>query len=581
MSLLWWGDFSLGFGVRAMDDQTLLARYAATRDAGAFEELARRHAGLVKTTCVRVLGNSHDAEEVAQECFLELARHADQVHSSVAGWLHRAATSRSLNALRSRLGRRVRERVAGRHSETLVSEVDITTFELQRIIEGTLKELPEELRRPMILHYFDGHSQREVATELGVNQSTISRRMQDALRQLRERLTQAGYVASAPAMMVLMQDKVTAAVGDSPMSEIAVSGAAGKAVAGSTTLASLWKSLVAFALPIVSFLVFGGWISLAVAVGVALYVASYRPNWVKGVFASLGVPDIYNQPTFCLSKWNWTTPPRGWRINVVNSVIWSIALLCLSLTFAIGTDQVPWGIVLLGGTVSVALGVHAIRILSRVRECQRMNTGSDPLCADHDLEIAFGKQFTLWGPIDASWTWFDAVQLTGIGLAGVSIASQLLLYPQSKQVRPAVLLAGLIGTWMFASGVRLFRLLLVSTWSVIAQDNPSIPSVDVHRGSAGASPSRQRFWTGTLSVLALGVVTVIGLSAWTVWNPAAVRGISVSLAAIQTSMLGWMVYRLAAYRHHLQPSLVRRVMLVVLVGCFVLNSGVCLANWLK
>ena len=52
-----------------MDDQALLARYVADRDVTAFEELTQRYAGLVKGVCVRVLGNSHDAEEVSQECF--------------------------------------------------------------------------------------------------------------------------------------------------------------------------------------------------------------------------------------------------------------------------------------------------------------------------------------------------------------------------------------------------------------------------------------------------------------------------------------------------------------------------------
>ena len=93
-----------------MDDQTLLSQYVATQDSDAFEELTRRYAGLVKGVCVRLLGNSHDAEEIAQECFLELARNAADVHTSLAGWLRSAATSRSLNAIRSRSRRKIRER---------------------------------------------------------------------------------------------------------------------------------------------------------------------------------------------------------------------------------------------------------------------------------------------------------------------------------------------------------------------------------------------------------------------------------------------------------------------------------------
>ena len=55
-------------------DGTLLQRYASDHDADAFAELVRRYAGMVYATCMRVTGNAHDAEDVAQECFLTLAR---------------------------------------------------------------------------------------------------------------------------------------------------------------------------------------------------------------------------------------------------------------------------------------------------------------------------------------------------------------------------------------------------------------------------------------------------------------------------------------------------------------------------
>ena len=59
-----------------MDDQTLLSQYVATGDASAFAELTHRYSALVRGICFRLLGNTHDAEEVTQECFFELARHA-------------------------------------------------------------------------------------------------------------------------------------------------------------------------------------------------------------------------------------------------------------------------------------------------------------------------------------------------------------------------------------------------------------------------------------------------------------------------------------------------------------------------
>jgi DNA-directed RNA polymerase specialized sigma24 family protein len=47
-------------------DIQLLHRYAATRDADAFTQLVRRHAGMVYGVARRITGDHHDAEDVAQ-----------------------------------------------------------------------------------------------------------------------------------------------------------------------------------------------------------------------------------------------------------------------------------------------------------------------------------------------------------------------------------------------------------------------------------------------------------------------------------------------------------------------------------
>ena len=65
------------------NDVALLEQYAQTRDAEAFAELVRRYAGAVYGTCLRTTGDPYDTEDVAQECFMELARRAGSVTSSV------------------------------------------------------------------------------------------------------------------------------------------------------------------------------------------------------------------------------------------------------------------------------------------------------------------------------------------------------------------------------------------------------------------------------------------------------------------------------------------------------------------
>ncbi len=90
-------------------DSMLLQAWQARRDADAFRELVRRHGDMVYATCRRILRNEADAEDVAQECFVQLARSARDVKASLVGWLHRVATHRSLDLMRREARRRRRE----------------------------------------------------------------------------------------------------------------------------------------------------------------------------------------------------------------------------------------------------------------------------------------------------------------------------------------------------------------------------------------------------------------------------------------------------------------------------------------
>src|SRR5947209_15372477 len=93
----------LGFARRTADptdDLGLLARFAATGDADAFELLVWRHGAMVLGVARRVLRDEHAAEDVFQATFLALARRAKSVRSDgcVAGWLHRVARRAAVRA---------------------------------------------------------------------------------------------------------------------------------------------------------------------------------------------------------------------------------------------------------------------------------------------------------------------------------------------------------------------------------------------------------------------------------------------------------------------------------------------------
>src|SRR3954470_24488409 len=75
----------------APEDAVLLNRFAAANDREAFELLIARHGPMVLGTARRLVGNSHDAEDVFQAVFLSLARLASTIRQGVAlpAWLHK------------------------------------------------------------------------------------------------------------------------------------------------------------------------------------------------------------------------------------------------------------------------------------------------------------------------------------------------------------------------------------------------------------------------------------------------------------------------------------------------------------
>lgn len=189
-------------------DAALLERYAQTHDAETFEELSRRYAGLVYGVCLRILRSPHDAEDVAQECFVQLARKAGTIESSLSGWLHTTATRRCLNVIRNVSTRE-------RHEEQAMAESgdgsDPTWDELAPHVDKALDELPEKLRLPLVLYYLEGRGQSDLAGELGVDQSTVSRRLRKGVEALRRSLKKDGIIISGTVLGVLLSENAATA----------------------------------------------------------------------------------------------------------------------------------------------------------------------------------------------------------------------------------------------------------------------------------------------------------------------------------------------------------------------------------
>jgi RNA polymerase sigma factor (sigma-70 family) len=188
-------------------DLALLQRYAGTRDEDAFAQIVRRYAGLVFSAAYRVLGDRARAEEVAQETFLRLMRKPQAVTRSLVGWLHNTVTQLAIDEIRSSSARKQREL-----NYVLEKSVEPTAWkELSPYIDEALAELPDKQRELLVEHFLNARSQQELAAARRTSASTISRRMQDAIIALRQRLRAKGVIVPLALLAVLLGQSVTEA----------------------------------------------------------------------------------------------------------------------------------------------------------------------------------------------------------------------------------------------------------------------------------------------------------------------------------------------------------------------------------
>ncbi|MHC4914982.1 MAG: sigma-70 family RNA polymerase sigma factor, partial [Planctomycetota bacterium] len=235
-----------------MSDSELLADYAAggERASQAFAEIVRRHADMVYSTCLRIVGDRHLAEDATQAVFLVLAGKAGSVprRGTLAGWLYTTARHAALDA-RKRAARRVRHE---REAAVMRSAADESP-DWSRIaphLDVALAALPAGQRDAVVLHYLEGKTQVEVASELRCDQSTVSKRIRGAMERLRGALARRGVDVSAA---VLGSALAANALSTAPAGVVAAAqaaflgGAHGSALAASiaegTTKAMAWAKV--------------------------------------------------------------------------------------------------------------------------------------------------------------------------------------------------------------------------------------------------------------------------------------------------------------------------------------------------
>jgi RNA polymerase sigma-70 factor (ECF subfamily) len=181
-------------------DESLAVR-VADGDAVAFATLYDRYSARVYAWASRLLGAS-DADDVTQEVFVKVwdrARQFDPARGRFASWFGAIARNHILSLGRRR-GRERRVLAADAIDELLASTPDPAIPVESRVwlaardvaLAAAVHALPAEQRRAIVLAYFGGLSQSEIAAVLAVPLGTVKKRTRLALAKLRRALVADG-----------------------------------------------------------------------------------------------------------------------------------------------------------------------------------------------------------------------------------------------------------------------------------------------------------------------------------------------------------------------------------------------------
>ena len=175
-------------------DRELVARWRGG-DMTAFEALVQRHERRVFRLLVRMLGSQSEAEDVAQEAFLNLHRHGHRFRGEArfSTFVYRVAANAALNRRRS-LGRsHARERILAQGQASGIAaplapsdpEREAAGAQVRSRVQEALLALSPALRLPLVLYDIEGLGYAEVAQVLELAEGTVKSRIHRARQALR------------------------------------------------------------------------------------------------------------------------------------------------------------------------------------------------------------------------------------------------------------------------------------------------------------------------------------------------------------------------------------------------------------
>lgn len=161
-------------------------------DANAFSVLVDRYKHMVYTLALRMVKNKEEAEEVAQDTFLNVYKNLNRFKgdSKLSTWIYKIAYNRSLDYVKKQ-GRGLETTTIDTYTEGYVRSIENTLDGLERkerrnIIKNAMQKLSGDDSFLITLHYYEELSLTEIATIMNQSANTIKVRLFRSRKRLAE-----------------------------------------------------------------------------------------------------------------------------------------------------------------------------------------------------------------------------------------------------------------------------------------------------------------------------------------------------------------------------------------------------------
>lgn len=174
-----------------MDDRELVARLK-NGDEDSFISIVDSYRKKVISLCYSYTKEYHEAEDLSQEVFITLYNSIRKYRCecSLSTYIYKITVSKCLDYKRKKS---IRKFLNGFVNADNLS-ADENEIDEKNYVRQCILSLPEDLKQPVILYYYIGLSQKEIADVLDITQKNVEGRIYRARQKLKVEFERGGEV---------------------------------------------------------------------------------------------------------------------------------------------------------------------------------------------------------------------------------------------------------------------------------------------------------------------------------------------------------------------------------------------------